>query len=118
MLIIHSLSDLQNNLLEELVFHLFVVLQSSHFYSFYLPILLLHYEIIKRGAEADIFLVEWHKDKAISKLRTSKKYRHKILDNIIRVRRTIHEANMLHAAKATGIKTPFVYFLDLNRAEI
>lgn len=78
----------------------------------------MHYEIIKRGAEADIFLVEWHKDKAISKLRTSKKYRHKILDNIIRVRRTTHEANMLHAAKATGIKTPFVYFLDLNRAEI
>ena len=34
MLIIHSLSDLQNNLLEELVFHLFLVVQSSHFYSF------------------------------------------------------------------------------------
>lgn len=81
-------------------------------------ILLLHYQIIKRGAEADIFLVEWYKDKAISKLRTSKKYRHKILDDIIRTRRTIHEANMLHAAKKIGIKTPFIYFLDPKRAEI
>lgn len=81
-------------------------------------ILLLHYQIIKKGAEADIFLVDWYKDKAISKLRTSKKYRHKTLDNIIRGRRTIHEANMLHAAKMAGIKTPYIYFLDSKRAEI
>ncbi|HJU58155.1 MAG TPA: KEOPS complex kinase/ATPase Bud32 [Nitrososphaeraceae archaeon] len=78
----------------------------------------MHYQIIKRGAEADIFLVDWYKDKAVSKLRTSKKYRHKVLDNIIRGRRTIHEANMLHAAKKTGIKTPYIYFLDPKRAEI
>ncbi|HSE99452.1 MAG TPA: KEOPS complex kinase/ATPase Bud32 [Nitrososphaeraceae archaeon] len=78
----------------------------------------MHYQIIKKGAEADIFLVDWYKDKAISKLRTSKRYRHKVLDNIIRGRRTIHEANMLHAAKTTGIKTPFIYFLDPKRAEI
>jgi TP53 regulating kinase and related kinases len=78
----------------------------------------LHYQIIKKGAEADIFLVDWYKDKAVSKLRTSKKYRHKVLDNIIRGRRTIHEANMLHAAKKTGIKTPYIYFLDPKRAEI
>jgi TP53 regulating kinase-like protein len=78
----------------------------------------LHYQIIKKGAEADIFLVDWYKDKAISKLRTSKRYRNKVLDNIIRGRRTIHEANMLHAAKTTGIKTPFIYFLDPKRAEI
>ena len=78
----------------------------------------MHYQIIKKGAEADIFLVDWYKDKAISKLRTSKRYRHKVLDNIIRGRRTIHEANMLHAVKTTGIKTPFIYFLDPKRAEI
>lgn len=78
----------------------------------------MHYQIIKKGAEADIFLVDWYKDKAISKLRTSKRYRHKVLDNIIRGRRTIHEANMLHAAKTKGIKTPFIYFLDPKRAEI
>jgi TP53 regulating kinase-like protein len=83
-----------------------------------LDILLLHYQILKRGAEADIFLVEWYKDKAISKLRNQKKYRNIHLDHIIRVRRTIHEANMLHVAKTTGIKTPFIYFLDTKRAEI
>jgi TP53 regulating kinase-like protein len=78
----------------------------------------LHYQIIKRGAEADIFFVEWYKEKAISKLRTAKKYRHEILDDIIRTRRTIHEANMLHAAKRTGIKTPYIYFVDPKKAEI
>ncbi len=78
----------------------------------------MHYQIIKRGAEADIFFVEWYKEKAISKLRTAKKFRHKILDDIIRARRTIHEANMLHAAKRTGIKTPYIYFLDPKKAEI
>jgi TP53 regulating kinase and related kinases len=74
--------------------------------------------MLKRGAEADIFLVKWYKDKAISKLRTPKKYRNIQLDRIIRGRRTIHEANMLHITKKTGIKTPFIYFLDTKRAEI
>ena len=32
-LIIHSLSDLHNNPPEEQVFHLFLVVQNSHFYS-------------------------------------------------------------------------------------
>jgi TP53 regulating kinase-like protein len=83
-----------------------------------LDILLLHYQILKRGAEADIFLVEWYKKKAISKLRIPKKYRNIQLDSNIRIRRTIHEANMLHITKNAGLKTPFIYFLDTKRAEI
>ena len=83
-----------------------------------MDILLLHYQILKRGAEADIYLVEWYKDKATSKLRIPKKYRNIQLDRTIRVRRTIHEANMLHMAKNAGLKTPFIYFLDTKRAEI
>ena len=55
---------------------------------------------------------------AISKLRNPKKYRNITLDNLIRRRRTIHEANMLHDVKKTGIKTPFLYFVDRKRAEI
>src|SRR5688500_16324452 len=55
---------------------------------------------------------------AISKLRNPKKYRNITLDNLIRRRRTIHEANMLHDVKKTGIKTPFLYFVDPKRAEI
>jgi TP53 regulating kinase-like protein len=78
----------------------------------------LHYGIIKRGAEADVFLISWYKKVAISKLRNPKKYRNITLDNLIRRRRTIHEANMLHDVKKTGIKTPFLYFVDPKRAEI
>jgi len=55
---------------------------------------------------------------AISKLRSPKKYRNITLDNLIRGRRTIHEATMLNDVKTTGIKTPFIYFLDPKRAEI
>jgi TP53 regulating kinase and related kinases len=78
----------------------------------------LHYKIIKRGAEADVYLIPWHKTMAISKLRNPKKYGNITLDNLIRVRRTIHEATMLNDVKTTGIKTPFIYFLDPKRAEI
>jgi TP53 regulating kinase-like protein len=78
----------------------------------------LHYRIIKRGAEADVFLIPWYKNMAISKLRNPKKYRNITLDNLIRGRRTIHEANMLSDVKKTGVKTPFIYFLDPQRAEI
>ncbi|HEX2487021.1 MAG TPA: KEOPS complex kinase/ATPase Bud32 [Nitrososphaeraceae archaeon] len=78
----------------------------------------MHYGIIKRGAEADVFLISWYKKVAISKLRNPKKYRNITLDNLIRRRRTIHEANMLHDVKKTGIKTPFLYFVDPKRAEI
>ena len=55
---------------------------------------------------------------AISKLRNPKKYRNITLDNLIRRRRTIHEATMLNDAKTTGIKTPYIYFLDSKHAEI
>lgn len=78
----------------------------------------MHYRIIKRGAEADVYLIPWYKTMAISKLRSPKKYRNITLDNLIRGRRTIHEATMLNDVKTTGIKTPFIYFLDPKRAEI
>ena len=78
----------------------------------------MHYRIIKRGAEADVYLIPWYKTMAISKLRNPKKYRNITLDNLIRRRRTIHEATMLNDAKTTGIKTPYIYFLDLKHAEI
>ena len=78
----------------------------------------MHYRIIKRGAEADVYLIPWYKTMAISKLRNPKKYRYITLDNLIRRRRTIHEATMLNDVKTTGIKTPFIYFLDPKHAEI
>jgi TP53 regulating kinase-like protein len=73
---------------------------------------------VKRGAEADIYLVEWSGKKAVSKVRTPKPYRHQELDAAIRKHRTIHEANFMSAARAAGVMTPFVHFVDPASAEI
>jgi len=75
-------------------------------------------QLVKRGAEADIYVVEWGGKKAISKVREPKSYRHQELDTVIRKRRTVHEANFMSAAKATGVATPYVYFVDPAKAEI
>ena len=78
----------------------------------------MHLKLIKKGAEADLFSTKWQEKEAVIKIRKAKRYRHKQLDDVIRERRTVHEANMINAAKATGIRTPFVYFLDAKRYEI
>lgn len=82
------------------------------------PILLLQPLLIKRGAEADIYIVEWNCKKAVSKVRSPKSYRHPDLDAAIRKYRTIHEASFMSAAKSAGVMTPFVYFVDPVKAEI
>jgi TP53 regulating kinase and related kinases len=74
--------------------------------------------LIKRGAEADIFLVRWFGERAISKIRKPKPYRNVSLDSEIRKKRTVHEANMLSAAKLANVTTPFIYFVDPKHAEI
>lgn len=75
-------------------------------------------KLIKRGAEADIFVVSWFGEKAISKIRKPKPYRNALLDSDIRKKRTIHEANMLSATKLARVTTPFIYFVNPNDAEI
>jgi TP53 regulating kinase-like protein len=76
-------------------------------------------QLIKRGAEADIYAVEWAGKKAISKIRLPKPYRHNELDVSIRKHRTIHEANFMAVVKTVaGIISPFVYFVDPLKAEI
>ena len=74
--------------------------------------------LVKKGAEADIFLIDWYGEKAISKVRKAKPYRNTVLDSEIRKRRTIHEANMLSAAKLARVITPFIFYVDPIRAEI
>ena len=75
-------------------------------------------KLIKKGAEADIFLISWFGEKAISKLRKPKPYRNALLDSEIRKKRTIHEANMLSATKIAKVPSPFVYFVDPIHAEV
>lgn len=74
--------------------------------------------LAKKGAEADIYITEWAGKKAVSKVRAPKPYRHPELDAAIRKHRTIHEANFISAAKAAGVMTPFVHFVDPVGAEI
>ena len=74
--------------------------------------------LIKRGAEGDIYLVEWYGKKAVMKIRKPKSYRNKILDEEIRKKRTLHEAEMLSNAKKAGVPTPLLYFVDPQNTEI
>jgi len=74
--------------------------------------------LIRKGAEADIYLGEWFGIKAILKIRKPKQYRQPDLDSEIRKRRTLREASYLVDARKSGVSTPLVYFVDQNKAEI
>jgi TP53 regulating kinase-like protein len=68
--------------------------------------------LIKKGAEAKLYLTTWHGRKVIIKKREPKKYRPKELDSIIRNYRTIHESKLIHEAKDAGVSTPIIYLVD------
>lgn len=75
-------------------------------------------KLLKKGAEADIFLTSWSEKKAILKIRKKKEYRNEILDARLRTLRTIREGKMIHEAKTFGVTTPIVYFVDPQKCEI
>ncbi|KAA2279088.1 MAG: KEOPS complex kinase/ATPase Bud32 [Candidatus Nitrosocosmicus sp.] len=75
-------------------------------------------ELLKRGAESELYLIDWYGVIAISKIRVPKKYRHDAIDVYLRKQRTIHEATLLSHAKFLGINTPFIYFIDAHNFEI
>jgi TP53 regulating kinase-like protein len=75
-------------------------------------------KLIRRGAEADLYLGEWYGRPAIRKVRTPKPYRLGQLDAQLRRHRTLREAEYLHRARQLGVETPIVYYLDPNQAEI
>lgn len=75
-------------------------------------------QLLRKGAEADIYLTKWRGKDAISKLRTPKPYRHEDLDGAVRKQRTVHEASLMSAAKVAGVSTPFVHFVDPDKSEI
>ena len=62
--------------------------------------------LLKKGAEASLYLADWHERKIIIKVRIPKKYRPKELDEQIRSYRTVHEPQLMHEAKAAGVATP------------
>jgi len=74
--------------------------------------------LIKKGAEASLYLEDWHGQKVILKKRLSKKYRVPELDKGIQNQRTRHEPQIMHRAKKAGVPTPIVFLVDLEEATI
>ncbi len=75
-------------------------------------------KLLKKGAEASIYLGEWFGEAAIFKIREAKSFRQAVLDARIRGQRTLREASFLFEAKRLGVATPLVYFVDRKQAEI
>jgi TP53 regulating kinase-like protein len=74
--------------------------------------------LLKKGAEASLFLADWHGKKVVIKARLPKKYRPAALDTAIRSYRTAHEPQLMHEAKKAGVPTPTVFMVDLENAAI
>ena len=74
--------------------------------------------LIKKGAEASLFLEDWHGQKVILKRRLPKKYRLEKLDDEIRFQRTVHEPQIIHRAKEAGVATPTIFMVDTMDATI
>ncbi len=75
-------------------------------------------KLVKKGAEADIYLTSWNGQRSILKIRKKKSYRIQSLDNRIRTLRTLREAKMISEVKSFGIITPLVYFVDEKKCKI
>ena len=74
--------------------------------------------LIKKGAEASLYLADWHGRRVIMKKRLPKKYRPSMLDEQIKTYRTIHEPQLIHEAKKAGVPTPTIFLVDVKNATI
>ncbi len=74
--------------------------------------------LVKKGAEADIYLTKWQNSIAVLKIRKPKSYRNQILDFNLRKQRTIKESQTISEVKSLGIPTPLVYFVNLKKTSI
>ena len=74
--------------------------------------------LLKKGAEASLFLADWHGRKVVIKERLPKRYRPAELDSKIRGYRTAHEPQLMHEAKKAGVPTPTIFLVDLKDAAI
>lgn len=74
--------------------------------------------LMKKGAEASLYLASWHDRKVVFKKRLPKKYRPSKLDDQIRIYRTIHEPQLMHEAKRAGVPTPTIFMINVKDATI
>ena len=74
--------------------------------------------LLKKGAEASLYLADWHEKRVVIKARLPKKYRPSELDEKIRGYRTAHEPQLMHEAKKAGVPTPTIFLVDVKNAAI
>jgi TP53 regulating kinase-like protein len=74
--------------------------------------------LLKKGAEASLYLSDWYGRKAVIKTRIPKKYRPEALDQQIRNYRTVHEPQLIHQAKIAGVATPLIYMVNVPESTI
>jgi TP53 regulating kinase-like protein len=75
-------------------------------------------KLIKKGAEASLFLADWHGRQVIVKSRLPKTYRPVQLDLTIRRYRTVHEPQLMNDAKRAGVLTPAIFMVDVADGSI
>ena len=75
-------------------------------------------KLLKKGAEASLYLADWHGRKVVIKARLPKQYRPEELDAKIRSYRTAHEPQLMHEAKKAGVPTPAIFLVDMKNASI
>ena len=74
--------------------------------------------LLKKGAEASLFVADWHGRRVVIKTRLPKKYRPEKLDLTIRTYRTVHEPQLMSEAKKAGVTTPTIFQVDVENATI
>jgi N6-L-threonylcarbamoyladenine synthase/protein kinase Bud32 len=75
-------------------------------------------KLLKKGAEAELYLDTWRGLQVVRKIRRVKPYRLPQLDATIRRSRTKREAQIMHDAKQAGVATPLIYMVDVGRTTI
>ena len=74
--------------------------------------------LIRKGAEANLYLADWHGRRVVLKKRLPKEYRPVKLDKQIRTYRTVHESQLMHEAKEAGVPTPKIFLIDVKNTTI
>jgi TP53 regulating kinase-like protein len=74
--------------------------------------------LLTKGAEASLYVSDWHGRKVVTKVRIPKRYRPEALDKQIRSYRTVHEPQLMNEAKAAGVPTPLIYLVNVPEALI
>ena len=72
--------------------------------------------LLKKGAEASLFLADWQGKHVVIKQRLPKAYRPPQLDQTIRRYRSVHEPQLIHEAKRAGVSTPIIFMVDVENA--